>query len=136
MKAVKINPEESSVKIIDYNPKKDDITLLQSLIGCRTFGGIGYTYDNQAGTIFYDDEALLFNKSFFVRFFSYLPDLYPMPIAGNLLILGVDVDSGESISIPKVLSDNLIDGGCQVKFPTVSEVIEIERDLMKKANVS
>ena len=133
MKAALINPTEKSVKIIDYKPKKDDITLLQSLIGCRTFGGVGYTYDNQEGTIFYDDEALLMPG---VRFFSYVPDIYPMPIAGNLLILGVDIKSGESISIPKALSDDLISGRCFVKFPTDIEVIEIERDLMKKANVS
>ena len=47
MKAALINSSEKSVKIIDYKPKKHDITLLQSLIGCDAFGGVGYTYDRE-----------------------------------------------------------------------------------------
>ena len=129
MKAAVINYfSDYKVKIIDYKPKKGDITLLQSLIGCNTFSGVGYTYDNQGGTIFFDDEGLIKPgpKTFF-----YIPDLYPLPICGNGVILGLDVASGESISIPKALSDDLLSGACVVDFPNAMKVVQIERDLMK-----
>ena len=130
MKAALINPTDKSVKIIDYKPKKQDITLLQSLIGCDAFGGVGYTYDDQGGTIFFDDNGLYTAG---VKFFSYVPDLYPMPIVGKLVILGVDVASGDSISIPKALSDDLLSGRCVVKFPSQFEVIERERQMIRMA---
>ncbi len=132
MKAAQINSFDKSVKIIDYKPKKHDITLLQSLIGCSAFGGVGFTYDDQGGTIFYNDNALYKRP---LTWF-YIPDLYPMPIAGNCVILGVDVASGDSISIPKNLSDNLISGKCVVKFPSQFEVIERERQMMRMAETN
>ena len=131
MKAAKINSSNKEVKIIDYKPKKHDITLLQSLIGCSAFGGVGYTYDDQGGTIFYDDNGLYKTP---VTWF-YIPDLYPMPIAGNCVILGVDVASGESISIPKALSDDLLSGACHVGFPNSDKVVQIERDIMNASAV-
>jgi len=127
MKAGMINSSNKEVKIIDYNPKKHDISLLQSLIGCTTFGGVGFTYDDQGGTIFFDDEGV-YKKP--LNFF-YIPDLYPMPIAGNCVILGVDVASGNSTAIPKALSDDLLSGACHVEFPNADKVVQIERDLMK-----
>ena len=131
MKAGMINSSDKEVKIIDYKPKtKSDITLLQSLIGCTAFGGVGFTYDDQGGTIFYDDNGLISNSKSPLTFF-YIPDLYPMPIAGNCVILGVDVASGESISIPKALSDDLLSGRCHVEFPSLDKVLGIEERLMK-----
>ena len=130
MKAAKINSSEKEVKIIDYKPKKGDITLLQSLIGCSAFGGVGFTYDDQGGTIFYDDNGLISNSKSPLTFF-YIPDLYPMPIAGNCVISGVDVASGESISIPKALSDDLLSGACHVEFPSLDKVLGIEKRLMQ-----
>ena len=129
MKALKIDYFlDEKVKIIDYKPKKGDITFLQTLINCRTFSGVGFNYKNQAGTIFFDDEGLIKQgpKTFF-----YIPDLYPLPICGNGVILGLDVASGESISIPKALSDDILSGDCVVDFPNALQVVQIERDLKK-----
>ena len=137
MKAALINPTEKSVKIIDYKPKKHDITLLQSLIGCDAFGGVGYTYDNQGGTIFYDDNGLINPRTPSndnLKWF-HIPDLYPMPIVGNSVILGVDVASGDSISIPKALSDDLLSGRCHVDFPSLDKVLGIEQRIMKMAGL-
>ena len=133
MKAVKINSSEKEVRIINYKPNSkgtaDALTYMHTLLNCRVISCVPTDdYDNQKLSLFVDDESLLTSgpKTFF-----YIPDLYPLPICGNGLILGLDFASGESISIPKALSDDLISGACHVGFPNALKVVQIERDLMK-----
>ena len=126
MKAILVNSMERTVKPIEYKPKKNDITLLQKLIGCTTFSGTSFVYEQKDGTIFFDDEGLYKRP---LTFF-YVPILYPMPIAGNGVILGLDYDSGESVSLPRGIHTSML----KVTFPDVKEIIEIERKLMEEAS--
>ena len=125
MKAILINSMERTVKSIEYKPKKNDITLLHKLIGCTTFSGTSFVYQQKDGTIFFDDEGLYKRP---LAFF-YVPILYPMPIAGNGVILGTDYDTGKSVSLPRGIHTSML----KVTFPNVREIIDIERKLMEEA---
>lgn len=130
MKAILINSMERTVKSIEYKPKKNDITLLHKLIDCTTFGGTSFVYQQKDGTIFFDDEGVYKRP---LRFF-YVPILYPLPIAGNGIVLGLDYDSGNSVSVSESLEEELTsDDGNTVTFPNKEEVISIERKLMREA---
>ena len=137
MKAILIKSTEKSVRIINYKPnskgKADALTYMHTLLNCNVISCVSTDdYDNQKLSLFVDDESLLTSgpKTFF-----YIPDIYPLPICGNGLILGLDVASGESISIPKALSDDLLSGACHVGFPNSDKVVQIERDIMNASAV-
>ena len=134
MRAALINSTEKSVKIIDYKPnskgKADALTYMHTLLNCRVISCVPTDdYDNQKLSLFVDDESLVTSgpKTFF-----YIPDLYPLPLCGNGLILGFNFETGESITIPKALSNDLLQGSCHVGFPNIDEVLKIERNLRQE----
>ena len=61
----------------------DDWKDILKLLKCECFGSGGYTETNDA--IYVNDEGL-YTETMYVK----IPDLYPDPYAGRVLILGVD----------------------------------------------
>lgn len=85
MKAILINAKKQTVTEITLG---DDITEMQKVIECRSFTSAGYTESGDA--VYCDDEGLYNPNPYFVQMAH-----YPQPIAGNVLILGVN-GAGES----------------------------------------
>ena len=87
MKAVLIDPYAQSITDVDVRDWRDISTHLQ----CSIFCSGGYTEDGDA--IYVNDEGL-YDEHMFVD----MPDLipYPYPLAGRVLIMGINRFNGES----------------------------------------
>tara|TARA_R110000822_G_scaffold4672_2_gene20173 strand:+ start:94 stop:438 length:345 start_codon:yes stop_codon:yes gene_type:complete len=83
-KAVLIDPYVGEITDVVVGDWKD----IQKLLQCDCFGSGGYTETNDA--IYVNDEGL-YTETMYVK----IPDLYPDPYAGRVLILGMD-DDGDS----------------------------------------
>ena len=86
-KAVLIDPYAGKISDVVVNDYKDISKHLQ----CSIFSGAGYTEDGDS--IYVNDEGL-YDEHMFVD----MPDLidYPYPLAGRVLLLGLDHSNGES----------------------------------------
>lgn len=85
MKAVLIDPYARTVSNVEVDDYRDISRHLQ----CDLFCSGGYTDDGDA--VYVNDEGL-YEESMF----TYMPEVYPDPYAGRVLVLGIDGDTGES----------------------------------------
>ena len=91
MKAYLINPEQLSIEEIDYLGSSDEI---YELLDATFFDVIRI---NEAGDVVYIDDEGLYTKEYYWTYGDYLH-----PIAGNGLLLGTDITTGETIE-PQVI---------------------------------
>jgi hypothetical protein len=95
MRAIKINSNEQTVEVIDF---EGDFRAIQKEIDVDCFTVV--ELNGEGDTLFVDDEGLFKETNFFVV------EGYPQPLAGHGLILGTDLDSGESrgtdMEVPEV----------------------------------
>ena len=89
MSAILIDVKNQVIKEVEHDDTLDNI---YELVDCRLFDVC--SIDN-VNSIFLDDEGLLRND---VRMFDYFTKDLKYRIAGNGLIIGLDVETGESIS--------------------------------------
>ena len=95
MDAYLINPYLKNFQIVEHD---GDYKQIQKLIGCRCFDLARLP---NTDSIYVDDEGL-FNEP--LHFFIHQD--YPTPLAGMGLVLGVDIDTGDSTS-PKMSFEEL-----------------------------
>lgn len=88
MKAILINPEDKTVKVIDIEQNNDAI---YKAIDCETFA-CPITYDN-GDTMYCDDEGLFIPQKGGIMMHD-----WAYPILGKILILGSDED-GNSVDV-------------------------------------
>lgn len=87
MNAYLIDPFNYTINPIEYD---GNFKSIYQLIDCDTFGCVCF---NQHGdTVYVDDEGLINGKQ--QAFFRI--EGYPDPLAGKGLVLGCDMDTGES----------------------------------------
>ena len=96
MRAIYINTAERTAEVIDFTGDFQDI---QRLLGVDCFTCVGL--DNGGDTLYVDDEGLFKENDFFSI------DEYPEPLAGNGLILGTDLETGETVSAIMDMPKNL-----------------------------
>ena len=96
-KAILIKPSDCSVNEITV---PDHYTCIQDVIGCGTFTCVHIDRKNVA---YCDDEGLINGTEFGTRFNE---DVYPEPIAGNILIIG---DNGMGGSCDTTLTQDEVD---------------------------
>lgn len=96
-KAILITPSELSVTEVTV---ADHYTSIQDVIGCRCFTCVRIDRQNVA---YCDDEGLINGTKFGTAFDE---DVYPDPIAGNILILG---DDGMGGSCDTTLTEDEVD---------------------------
>ena len=91
MKAILINPFDTTIKVTEYTGNYKEI---YDLIGCRSFDCVRLTIEND---MYIDDEGLLIDNQ---RYFSIKDRNY----AGKALLLAHD-DEGESIATTFTLQE-------------------------------
>ena len=89
MKAILIDVKNQLVKEVEHDDTLDNI---YELIDCRTFDVVSIDGKN---SIYVDDEGLYREDQLY---FEYFGTEHSVRLAGNGLILGLDRDSGDSIS--------------------------------------
>jgi hypothetical protein len=89
VRAILIDVKNQVIKEVEHDDTLDNI---YELVDCRLFDVCSI---DSVNSIFLDDEGLLRND---VRMFDYFTKDLKYRIAGNGLILGLDVETGESIS--------------------------------------
>ena len=126
-----LNPFDKTVKTVVV--KGDSLKEKHDLLSCSVFSGVGFSYkEEMPGTIFIDDEGLFKSP---LAFF-YIPELYPMPLCGKALFMGVDVNTGDSIDCPPDLIVDIINRDLEVKYLDRLDVIELERQILNGKNIS
>tara|TARA_R100000329_G_scaffold5443_1_gene7057 strand:+ start:9944 stop:10339 length:396 start_codon:yes stop_codon:yes gene_type:complete len=126
-----LNPFDRTVKTVVV--KGDSLKEKHDLLSCSVFSGVGFSYkEEMPGTIFIDDEGLFKSP---LAFF-YIPELYPMPLCGKALFMGVDVNTGDSIDCPPDLIVDIINRDLEVKYLDRLDVIELERQILNGKNIS
>ena len=91
-KGILIDSENETVSYVDVGDYQD----IQKKVwpkGETTFGVIGRGTD----VVYYDDEAYI--RGVDPHGFVEWPSLYPHPLANNLLVLGTDMDTGDSADV-------------------------------------
>ena len=126
-----LNPFDRTVKTVVV--KGDSLKEKHDLLSCSVFSGVGFSYkEEMPGTIFIDDEGLFKSP---LAFF-YIPELYPMPLCGKALFMGVDVNTGDSIDCPPDLIVDIINRDLEVKYLDRLDVIELERQILNGKHIS
>ena len=93
MKAFLIDPESRTINEVDYD---GDYTSIYSFIDAQTFATAMF---NQHGdTVFVDDEGLFRTPTAFFQVTG-----YPQPMAGKGLVLGCDMDTGDTVECTATL---------------------------------
>ena len=113
-KAIKIDVANQTVEMVEVD---DSLESLYREIGCTCFQTIAFA-DNKMDYIFVDEEGL-FKED--VAGFTF--GEYNQPIVGNGLILGTDIESGESkdaVTPIEQIRDRVI-------WKTVAEILEWRR---------
>ena len=89
MRAILIDAEHEEIREVDYN---GDWKTIANWIGgnTRTFTTVELTSDGD--TAYVDDEGLYNGADYGFKYST-----YPTPLMGNALILGTDIESGDSI---------------------------------------
>ena len=87
MKAILIDSKNKEVREVDYS---GDYNEIYTLCGFSCFTCVDLDDKN---TMFVDDEGLINGTEDF-----FLLDTYGEPLAGNALILGMDVETGASVA--------------------------------------
>jgi hypothetical protein len=108
MKAVLFDPYTRKVSNVEVDDYRDISKHLQ----CDLFCSGGYTEDGDA--IYVNDEGLYEEDMF-----TYMPDVYPDPYAGRVLVLGIDRYTRES---QDATIDAFGDTGLSTTFMTRDEV--------------
>lgn len=85
MRAIFIDTNNRTVEEFNHNGDYQDI---QKKIGCDCFTCVGL---ENGETVYVNDNGLYEEDNFF-----FMPDAYPTPLAGNAVILGCDMNTGES----------------------------------------
>ena len=126
-----LNPFDKTVKTVVV--KADSLKEKHDLLSCSVFSGVGFSYkEEMPGTIFIDDEGLFKSP---LAFF-YIPELYPMPLCGKALFMGVDVNTGDSIDCPPDLIVDIVNRDLEVKYLDRLGVIELERQILNGKHIS
>ena len=126
-----LNPFDRTVKTVVV--KGDSLKEKHDLLSCSVFSGVGFSYkEEMPGTIFIDDEGLFKSP---LAFF-YIPELYPMPLCGKALFMGVDVNTGDSIDCPPDLIVDIVNRDLEVKYLDRLGVIELERQILNGKHIS
>ena len=126
-----LNPFDRTVKTVVV--KGDSLKEKHDLLSCSVFSGVGFSYkEEMPGTIFIDDEGLFKSP---LAFF-YIPELYPMPLCGKALFMGVDVNTGDSIDCPPDLIVDIINRDLEPRYLDKLGVIELERQILNAQNIS
>ena len=126
-----LNPFDRTVKTVVV--KGDSLKEKHDLLSCSVFSGVGFSYKKEMpGTIFIDDEGLFKSP---LAFF-YIPELYPMPLCGKALFMGVDVNTGDSIDCPPDLIVDIVNRDLEVKYLDRLGVIELERQILNGKHIS
>ncbi len=126
-----LNPFDRTVKTVVV--KGDSLKEKHDLLSCSVFSGVGFSYkEEMPGTIFIDDEGLFKSP---LAFF-YIPELYPMPLCGKALFMGVDINTGDSIDCPPDLIVDIVNRDLEVKYLDRLGVIELERQILNGKNIS
>lgn len=87
MKSILIDPFTRTIKEVDYN---GDFHQICEFIQCDTFDAVRVS--DKGDAIFVDDEGLISGKE--QAFFGWLG--YPQPLAGRGILLGCNMNDGES----------------------------------------
>ena len=96
MRALLINPFERTITEVDYS---GDFHQIYELIDAHTFDCV--RIDDSGGSIFVDDEGLINGKE--QTYFAHVN--YPQPLAGKGLVLGCDMNTGESVGTEYTVDD-------------------------------
>jgi hypothetical protein len=91
MRAILINSKERTIESIHFDETKDELQQIYQLVGCKMFECVSI---NEYNDVYVDEEGLL-NVDNTTKFFK-LKNGH-QPLAGNGLILGLDVETGETI---------------------------------------
>ena len=89
MKAILIDVKNQEIKEVEHD---DTLKSIYEYVDCRTFDVISIDNNNY---VYVDDEGLFVEDQ---RYFEYLGNERSVRLAGNGLILGLNHDSGDSIS--------------------------------------
>ena len=91
MKAILINAEKGEVSSIDYD---GNFRMICKWIGgnCRLFTTVSHLHDND-DVLYVDDDGL---QNGTVQ--GFIHKNYDSPLMGNGLLLGTDIDTGDSIA--------------------------------------
>ena len=126
-----LNPFDRTVKTVVV--KGDSLKEKHDLLSCSVFSGVGFSYkEEMPGTIFIDDEGLFKSP---LAFF-YIPELYPMPLCGKALFMGVDMNTGDSIDCPPDLIVDMVNRDLEPRYLDKLGVIELERQILNAQNIS
>ena len=126
-----LNPFDRTVKTVVV--KGDSLKEKHDLLSCSVFSGVGFSYkEEMPGTIFIDDEGLFKSP---LAFF-YIPELYPMPLCGKALFMGVDMNTGDSIDCPPDLIVDIVNRDLEPRYLDKLGVIELERQILNAQNIS
>lgn len=112
MKAIYINAIAQTVEECEIESWRDIAPKISADLFCCA------GYSPNGDTVYVDDEGLWKSPEHFV----WLPDFYPIPLAGSALILGSD-EEGESRDV-QISVDKVRD---MVQFPPVAKVIAMAR---------
>jgi hypothetical protein len=115
MKAILIDVNNEAISEIELS---NDYTEIYKHLKCDTFTCV--VPEGISDAIYVDDEGLL-KVDLLTKFFLY--NGYPQPLAGNGLILGTDMETGESISTSLSISEVQNN----VKFLDIIEVMAINQ---------
>ena len=126
-----LNPFDRTVKTVVV--KGDSLKEKHDLLSCSVFSGVGFSYkEEMPGTIFIDDEGLFKSP---LAFF-YIPELYPMPLCGKALFMGVDMNTGDSIDCPPDLIVDMVNRDLEPRYLDKLGVIELERQILNGKHIS
>lgn len=97
MRSFLIEPRYRSIRLVEYSGNWRDIA---PMLGCTLFDAV--QFDDQTGdSVYVDDEGRMVENPSFFMIFS-----YPLPLAGNGLVLGLDRATGETVE-PKISLEQL-----------------------------
>lgn len=111
MRAILLDPYKQTVSNVEVTDYRDISKHLQ----CDLFCSGGYMESGDA--VYVNDEGLYEEDMF-----TYMPDVYPDPYAGRVLILGIDHETGESQDAVNTAID-LLD--VDLKFLSRDEVVHM-----------
>lgn len=89
MKAILVDVKNQEIKEVEHD---DTLKSIYKYVDCRTFDVVNINDDNY---IYVDDEGLFVENQLY---FEYSGSERAVRLAGNGLILGLDHESGDSIS--------------------------------------
>lgn len=94
-----VDAETGRVELVEIS----DHTDIYKHLKCDTFE-LPFVDEVTGDGLYCDEEAYVKGEP--PQFFVYIPSMYPNPIAGNILLLGCDMRTGESkdvtLTVPQV----------------------------------